>query len=92
MVERTTPSPAMRKAPKRTYPATANQSVSIFDRCLLKKNMYHFPKKSIVGRAAVASIGWAKASFRSYVEMVDLTSENDFDAILREASIVLCDS
>lgn len=54
--------------------------------------MYHFPKKSIVGRAAVASIGWAKASFRSYVEMVDLTSENDFDAILREASIVLCDS
>ena len=43
--------------------------------------MYHFPKKSIVGRAAVASIGWAKASFRSYVEMVDLTSENDFDAI-----------
>ena len=60
----------------------ANQSVSIFDRCLLKKNMYHFPKKAIAGRAG-----------SEVCSRVDLTSENDFDAISGvEPSIVLCDS
>ena len=44
--------------------------------------MYHFPKKAIAGRA-----GGLRSS------RVDLTSENDFDAISGvEPSIVLCDS
>ena len=55
----------------------ANQSVSIFDRCLLKKNMYHFPKKAIAGRAGsevpgliwhqkmtlMLSVAWSPALF-----------------------------